>query len=595
MSASAFSPHHAPQSAAGRLGQPALSTPGKECQLKVSFVIFFDGTRNNIDEDRSSNSHSNIARLYLTAEENDLSGKFRLYVPGVGTPFPEIGEHTPHRSGASTGAMGFPRITYALLHVANRLAFTASRNILVPQDQIAIAVQDEAAPRDWARRLREMIRGASSPKIVEITFDVFGFSRGATAARSFVNQLQKFFGKRDFCGVKYRIRFMGLFDTVASVGLADSVPMPGVEGHQSWGDQALLKIPPEVEQCVHFVAAHEARCSFPVDLIRHGHAYAKPMPQFIEVIYPGMHSDVGGGYGIKDQGKGTPGKFDGSDRISQIALVDMYRRARAAGVPLMSEEQLKSARIWDQFSICPVMQAHFDRYVQTTAFASQPAEAHLSNHRLLYLAWRKKVIDNKVFEQLPSVRHSSLQDRIDLIESNDELRRYIRGNQLHAGSEWNNLPSLSPDVEHFLERYVHDSRAHFKLLDPQSEWDKQRIRETLESREQLHQRSEHETAVAKRRGTTPTMPRYPALTPRERELLEAYRLPPEVRMAKGKEPTFSDAAPGNHADGIANSMEDLAAIAADTYSQGNTKYISRREGGWNYLSKRQVFAGSRVV
>lgn len=39
---------------------------------------------------------------------------------------------------------------------------------------------------------------------------------------------------------------------------------------------------------------HETRASFPVDLARRPHAYQS---HCLEAVYPGMHSDVGGGYG----------------------------------------------------------------------------------------------------------------------------------------------------------------------------------------------------------------------------------------------------------------------------------------------------------
>ncbi|MGF6507924.1 hypothetical protein OKW26_003750 [Paraburkholderia sp. 32] len=45
---------------------------------------------------------------------------------------------------------------------------------------------------------------------------------------------------------------MGLFDTVASVG--------GPALHLDWASE--LAIPPEVERCVHYVAAHEVRYAF---------------------------------------------------------------------------------------------------------------------------------------------------------------------------------------------------------------------------------------------------------------------------------------------------------------------------------------------
>jgi hypothetical protein len=51
--------------------------------------------------------------------------------------------------------------------------------------------------------------------------DVFGFSRGAAAARAFVNQLHRIgrLSPGAFGGIALRVRFIGLFDTVGSIGL----------------------------------------------------------------------------------------------------------------------------------------------------------------------------------------------------------------------------------------------------------------------------------------------------------------------------------------------------------------------------------------
>ncbi len=56
----------------------------------------------------------------------------------------------------------------------------------------------------------------------------------------------------------------------------------------------------------------------------------------VEVIYPGVHSDLGGGYPPGDQGKGT-GENDGL-LLSQIALNDLYADAFARTAPLKSRK-----------------------------------------------------------------------------------------------------------------------------------------------------------------------------------------------------------------------------------------------------------------
>ena len=51
----------------------------------------------------------------------------------------------------------------------------------------------------------------------------------------------------------------------------------------------------------------------------------------VEYAYPGVHSDVGGGYGVGNQGKAVGGS---EFLLSQIALQHMYAEAFEAGAPL---------------------------------------------------------------------------------------------------------------------------------------------------------------------------------------------------------------------------------------------------------------------
>ncbi|KAG1085887.1 hypothetical protein G6F57_019154 [Rhizopus arrhizus] len=60
------------------------------------------------------------------------------------------------------------------------------------------------------------------------------------------------------------------------------------DGHGGWATAEDLRIPADVRRCVHMVAAHEVRGSFPVDLVDGANCE--------QIIYPGVHSDVGGGY-----------------------------------------------------------------------------------------------------------------------------------------------------------------------------------------------------------------------------------------------------------------------------------------------------------
>jgi hypothetical protein len=63
MSYYSWRPSDAPPS---RLILPTVHTPTVEnpCRLKLSFSIYFDGTRNSKEDDKPKGSHSNIAKLF---------------------------------------------------------------------------------------------------------------------------------------------------------------------------------------------------------------------------------------------------------------------------------------------------------------------------------------------------------------------------------------------------------------------------------------------------------------------------------------------------------------------------------------------------
>ena len=107
-------------------------------------------------------------------------------------------------------------------------------------------------------------------------------------------------------------------------------PAPGVaDGHNDWGGR--LKIHESVEEVRHFIAAHEIRNSFPLDSVSvlSGGEINKPA-HFYETIYPGAHSDVGGGYA---PGEGAR-SLVAAESLSLIPLRHMYDFALRSGIPM---------------------------------------------------------------------------------------------------------------------------------------------------------------------------------------------------------------------------------------------------------------------
>ncbi|WP_095136507.1 DUF2235 domain-containing protein [Pseudomonas sp. Irchel s3a10] len=149
--------------------------------------------------------------------------------------------------------------------------------------------------------IEEALKENPNCEIASLTFDTFGFSRGAAAARHFSNEVVR--GKqgplgnllnsnaRDFSrtfdsqyGSGINMGFIGLFDTVPSIagftnfGRVKSPIAPGVKLYM---DRKYFK------DVVHLVARDECRANFALSRVKPAHP---------EYSFPGVHSDIGGSY-----------------------------------------------------------------------------------------------------------------------------------------------------------------------------------------------------------------------------------------------------------------------------------------------------------
>lgn len=376
----------------------ALSAQPNElsCSGNLFVGMFFDGTGNNEDIDYKANindpskqKHSNVVRLYHTylPKKVGTNAYYPYYIPGVGTPFPQIGD-AGGGLGSATSWGGEPRIIWALTRIFNAVHIYHTNSALIPDEKAKIIAEDlgglgslglqrrYALKEFWQEKLKAAIKDRK-PKIQQINISVFGFSRGAAEARTFVNWLYEICDQKDggwrFAEIPLRVQFMGLFDTVASVGVAGLYTI--AEGHQSWAD-GTMQIHPQVEQCLHFVAAHEVRGCFPSDSVRIEGKYPSNAKEY---LYPGVHSDVGGGYDNASQGKNTG--------LARIPGFEMYCASLAAGVPLtqyhLLKKQVADALTPDQ----PAIDA-FKSYSSQAAITPGPLEGMVRQHMSWYFSYR---------------------------------------------------------------------------------------------------------------------------------------------------------------------------------------------------------------
>lgn len=366
----------------------------------------------------------------------------KIYVPGVGTPFRAVGDKNEtgllpmaysddNRAGEALGAFGDERILWAMLQTVN---------LLMEQPLQAKEIKSLCDRFQKVKIEKSMIGGMQAyfsnyirpklnrrlPKITKLKLYVFGFSRGATAARSFCQRMQNWFpgnkipagGKNsgDFIEIEYV--FLGIFDTVSSVGMAHAAAIrPGATGHNSWADLDLMY--PKVNKCVHMVAAHEVRGCFPL-------TSAAAISNSEEIVYPGVHSDIGGGYSPYEQGKSTGGNGDNS-KLSQIPLADMYRKALLAGVPfLLPNEWQGNKTVIRAMSVDAGLIKDFNNYIVSTKSRTNSLAGLLYHHHNLYVQWWRKREKNFMQVMSPKIKHpkntTKDRDKVDLEDGYRGLR-----------------------------------------------------------------------------------------------------------------------------------------------------------------------------
>lgn len=222
-----------------------------------------------------ANYYSNISILQEVKLITDETKEVRIYIEGIGTT--DNGEDDSLGAGFGAGATGIPA--------------KVSKGIALLQSRITDLLGRE-------KRLETLI------------VDVFGFSRGASAARHFVSRKTgEFFPeKTNLChalgGIdpaKVTIRFVGLYETVSSYD--DAPEAPAIPAFNTFGkvikhsfsndiEELKLALHKRATRVVHLTAADEYRKNFALTTIDSSLGVGGGF----ECKLPGVHSDIGGGY-----------------------------------------------------------------------------------------------------------------------------------------------------------------------------------------------------------------------------------------------------------------------------------------------------------
>lgn len=515
-----------PRELCQRVGSGA-ATGALSCSREINVGIFFDGTNNNRTRDYPT-SHSNVVSLF-DAHKLDRTDNFKYYIPGVGTQFPEIGEFGEDAGGKRYASGGEQRIHFAMLQVYNAVCRAATGEDLVREAEMKHIVTsyafdglatvyrlfDDRMNAVFDRldaRLMKAIEG-KRPRITQLKLSVFGFSRGAAEARAFTTWIQK--ASRMRIGTAaLKVCFLGIFDTVASVMIPDSAPAHVGNGLFDWAHGTLEIAGPD--HTAHYVAAHEIRRSFPLSTARSGRTYGPGVKEF---VYPGAHSNIGGGYEPGCQGKSTGGR---AALLSQIPLNDMYFEALNAGAALFVLAQMPGETRAD-FKIDPKLDASFSAYAAWTKYEENedvaatkgdPVQNRMQDHTHMYWRWRASVSTDAKFKALSSYAAAKEQDKVDLWESELDWRADIKNAQAasqpsqwfdpavgyidvppHADSVQKSLlaevgrsKSVPPPVGDFFDKFVHDSHGGFWLLGAQTKLDRAVFIQEIKDKQKAHAR-----------------------------------------------------------------------------------------------------------
>lgn len=142
-----------------------------------------------------------------------------------------------------------------------------------------------------------------------------------------------------------KTRFIGIFDTVAAIG----TPLNGMNPHNAdTGDVDLILHSGIAEKVFHIVAQHECRFNFALNSVK---------PAWPELMLPGVHSDIGGGYWplevenyflTRPQGETVPlNQPDGDSHVYQRIFDELRQMSKSPAIAPILRTNDVTARVWN--------------------------------------------------------------------------------------------------------------------------------------------------------------------------------------------------------------------------------------------------------
>ncbi|MFI8145598.1 T6SS phospholipase effector Tle1-like catalytic domain-containing protein [Acinetobacter sp. ABJ_C5_2] len=317
----------------------ATESPCKTCRVPVWVSFFFDGTGNNKAADAATLNQTNVVALFEAHKQEPEKGIQKFYYEGIGTQFEFDKYSEVDTSKISAAARGLNGKKIDITDPEWRkkgYSETGTGIVNIFRAGFAYGIQQRLQKAIF-ELIAYLDQIYTQKGITEINLSAFGFSRGAAEARIFMNWLEyapnvttqgagsskKLF----YRGKPIKIKFLGIFDTVESIGNAGQNKNP-----QSYR----TRIEDYIEHSMHLVASLEMRQSFP--LTPTGKPTATTVKGLVhdQKVYPGVHSNVGGGYMPMEQARNLG--------LCRITLHVMYNRACAYGLKFFTLNELSSLK-----------------------------------------------------------------------------------------------------------------------------------------------------------------------------------------------------------------------------------------------------------
>lgn len=405
------------------------------CHVKMWVAVFFDGTGNHRRYD-FPRCHSNVAALFDAHLNDPERGVAALYFEGLGREF-EFKERYEKVPVAARGGV----------YMVEKKGYQEEDDRLLGKAFAdGITERLEKALFEVVNRIQ---RVRVQQRVDEINIAVFGFSRGATEARAFLHWLASHSKVKpagnnlSFDGVPMNIKFLGLFDTVESVGMAGENKMP---------DLIKTKVPSFVQKCTHIVAAHELRVAFPLTVVNGAHKC---------VVYPGAHADVGGGYRDGEQGR--------SNQLARLALLQMLDEARGAGLKMRSVDEMKASPLWatdfqPSFDVSTEARGALGKYMKDVNPKGSLGQ-HIQAHMARYWAWidSGKAIQDVVAKRKAYAKEKEREAELLLMQHLLTLKARTPAGRGQSGGKGSDI-SVSDASAQLFSKYVHDSFEHFSAF-----------------------------------------------------------------------------------------------------------------------------------